>query len=321
MKDVIEQNLEQSATTSLAAQVGVVSVITEKPFKWTDINDPFSPELDRIAGVYGFHELAVEDCRNFVQPAKLDEYDNYIFVIINSIAFEPKELKITLREIDVFVGRDYVVTSHHGLSRAVIDISQRLPTNRHRLNAPDAILHALLDSVVDRYLPTLDLIGDTIDELEDRLMVNPDIKLLDDIFALKRSLLHFRRAASAQRELLNMLMRRNLPLIRPELAIYFRDVYDHVVRSLDLIETYRDLLTGALDVYLTQMANRTNDIVKGLSILATIMLPLTLITGFFGMNFSYIPLAQRPYGIWYVTASLFIIAGAMLWYFRRKGWL
>ena len=141
------------------------------------------------------------------------------------------------------------------------------------------------------------------------------------IFDLKRGLLQFRRAVSAQRELLNIIVRDETPLIQKEMRIYFRDVYDHAVRAMDLVETYRDLMGGALDIYLTQMANRTNDVVKGLTILATIMLPLTLVTGYFGMNFEYMPLLKNPNGIWYLTGGLFIITVGMLGYFKYKKWL
>ena len=183
------------------------------------------------------------------------------------------------------------------------------------------MLHAVIDVVVDRYLPTLDSIGDTIDKVEDELLLNPDVALLTTIFDLKRGLLQFRRAVSSQRELLNLLIRDDTPFIHEDMRIYFRDVYDHTVRAMDLIETYRDLLTGGLDIYLTQMANRTNDIVKGLTILATIMLPLTLVTGYFGMNFEYIPWLKNPHGIWYTTGALLVITLSMLAFFLHKKWL
>src|SRR5262249_49721817 len=151
-----------------------------------------------------------------------------------------------------------------------------------------------------------------IDEVEDELLISPTPTLLQTIFELKRGLLAFRRAVSSQRELLNILIRDDTPLIQEDLRIYFRDVYDHAVRAMDLVETYRDLLTGGLDIYLTQMANRTNNIVKALTILATIMLPLTLVTGYFGMNFERMPLLKEPRGVWYTTAAMLIVVLAML---------
>ncbi|PYT08493.1 MAG: magnesium and cobalt transport protein CorA [Acidobacteria bacterium] len=288
---------------------------------WLDLGDPMSHELDDLAARYGFHELAVEDCRHQLQLAKLDYYEGYSFLIINSTHYSEKPCEVNVREIDAFIGGDYIVTVHDGPSRAIDEIEKRLVLNARHFERPDQVLHSIIDIVVDRYLPTLDHIGDTIDKVEDALLINPDITLLETIFDLKRGLLQFRRAVAAQRELLNMLIRDDTPFIQQEMRIYFRDVYDHAVRAMDLVETYRDLLTGGLDIYLTQMANRTNDVVKGLTILATVMLPLTLITGYFGMNFEYIPMLKDPNAIWYATGGMLIVAVSMLIFFKRKKWL
>jgi len=287
---------------------------------WLDLAEPMSTELDELAAQYGFHELAIEDCRHHIQLAKIDYYDGYTFIIINSTHYSVDPCEVTVKEIDAFLGPDYILTVHEGPSLAVEEIEKRLVSNAKHFNRPDQVLHALIDILVDRYLPTLDHIGDTIDEVEDKLLIDPTASLLQTIFELKRGLLQFRRAVSSQRELLNMIIRDDTELIRDEMRIYFRDVYDHAVRAMDLVETYRDLLTGGLDIYLTQMANRTNDIVKGLTILATIMLPMTLITGYFGMNFEYIPLLKNPNGVWYTTGGLLFISVGMLTYFKYKKW-
>ena len=152
------------------------------------------------------------------------------------------------------------------------------------------------------------------------MLTTVNVALLSTIFDLKRGLLQFRRAVASQRELLNMLIRDDTPFVHEDMRIYFRDVYDHAVRAMDLVETYRDLLTGGLDIYLTQMANRTNNIVKGLTILATIMLPLTLVTGYFGMNFEYMPELHWHYGYPAVLVVMFVSAAIMLAIFKRKKW-
>ncbi|HMG35210.1 MAG TPA: magnesium/cobalt transporter CorA [Blastocatellia bacterium] len=306
------------STTTLA---GLRTILDQPGLLWLDLDDPPSAALDKLAARYGFHELAVEDARTTLQLAKIDYYDAYSFVIVNSTHYSDKPCELTLREIDMFIGADYAVTVHFGQSLAISEIEKRLQSSALKFSSPDQVLHAVIDVVVDRYLPTLDSIGDTIDEVEDELLLQPTATLLQTIFDLKRGLLQFRRAVSSQRELLNVIIRDNNPLISHDMRIYFRDVYDHAVRALDLVETYRDLLTGGLDIYLTQMANRTNDIVKGLTILATIMLPLTLVTGYFGMNFEYIPLLKHPSGIWYTTGGLVAITVSMLGYFKYKKWL
>ena len=307
--------MTQPATKGLRTLIDIPGLL------WLDLDDPMSKSLDDLAAHYGFHELAVEDCRNKQQLAKVDYYDGYAFYIINSTHYSQKPCEVRLREIDAFLGPDYIVTVHDGESLSINEIERRLNQNQTRYDRPDEVLHAIIDIVVDRFLPTLESIGDTIDLVEDELLVHPDVKLLEMIFDLKRGLLQFRRAVSAQRELLNVIVRDDTPLIQKDMRIYFRDVYDHAVRAMDLVETYRDLLSGALDIYLTQMANRTNDIVKGLTILATIMLPLTLVTGYWGMNFEYMPLLKNPNGVWYTTGGMAVIAIVMLGYFKLKKWL
>jgi magnesium transporter len=315
----MSDTISQRATTQEV--LGLRTVIDNPGLLWQDLDDPLSHVLDDLAAHYGFHELAVEDSRNRQQLAKLDYYDDYLFIIINATQYNEKPCEVKINEIDVFIGADYIITVHQGQSRAIDEIVKKIESKAKHFIRPDQVLHAVIDIVVDRYLPTLDHIGDTIDEVEDDLLMNPEVTVLSTIFALKRGMLQFRRAVSSQRELLNMLIRDDTPFINEEMRIYFRDVYDHAVRAMDLIETYRDLLTGGLDIYLTQMANRTNDIVKGLTILATIMLPLTLVTGYFGMNFEYIPLLKHPSGIWITTGALLFITLAMLGFFKHKKWL
>ena len=300
---------------------GLRTILETPGLLWLDLDEPMSTALDDLASRYHFHELAVEDSRHYAQLAKVDYYDGYSFLIINTTHFTELPCELRVREIDVFIGCDYIVTVHEGPSLAVQEVEKRLVSGGKHFERPDQVLHAVIDIVVDRYLPTLDLIGDTIDHVEDELLVSPDVKHLSTIFDLKRGLLQFRRAVASQRELLNMVIRDETPFVQADMRIYFRDVYDHVVRAMDLIETYRDLLTGGLDIYLTQMANRTNDIVKGLTIVATIMLPLTLVTGYFGMNFEYIPMLKNPNGIWITTGSLLFIALVMLVFLKVKKWI
>lgn len=315
MSETASQTLTSETTDSLR------TIIDRPGLLWIDLKDPMSQALDDLAAHYGFHELAVEDSRHYEQLAKVDYYENYSFLIINATHYTEKPCEVRLREIDAFIGSDYIITVHDGPSLAVAELEKRINTNAKFFERPDQILHAIIDVVVDRYLPTLDHIGDTIDAVQDDLLLNPDVSLLSTIFALKRGLLQFRRAVASQRELLNLLIRDDTPFVHEDMRIYFRDVYDHTVRAMDLVETYRDLLTGGLDIYLTQMANRTNDIVKGLTILATIMLPLTLVTGYYGMNFEQFPLIKNPNGIWYVTAVLVVITVGMLAFFKLRKWI
>ncbi len=288
---------------------------------WLDLDDPMSEALDGLAKTYGFHELTVEDCRHGLQLAKIEPYDDYCFIILNTTQYSNQPCEVITKELDVYLGSDYIITVHYGQSKTIEETEKRLEAANHFLNRPDKVFHAIIDHVVDRYLPTLDAMGDTIDDIEDELLVNPTPFHLENMFSLKRGLLQFRRAVSSQRELLNTIIRDESEYIQDDMTVYFRDVYDHAVRAMDMVETYRDLLAGGLDIYLTQMANRTNDIVKGLTILATIMLPLTLLTGYFGMNFEPMPLLKNEYGWLYCTIALFVITFGMLGFFKYKQWL
>ena len=312
-------NLASQTTKSPVAQ-GFRTIVDRPGLLWLDLDDPMSPALDDLAVRYGFHELTVEDCRHQVQLAKIDYYEDYSFLIINTTQYTENPCQVTTREINAYLGLDFIFTIHFGKSYSVEDVERRLTPANHRLARPDQIFHAIIDLVVDRYLPTLDSMGDTIDRIQDELLVDPKPSHLETMFDLKRGLLHFRRAVSSQRELLNVILRDDSPMVRDDLRAYFRDVYDHAVRAMDLVESYRDLLTGGLDIYLTQMANRTNEIVKGLTILATIMLPLTLITGYFGMNFNHPFLTSRN-GLIYSTIALIAITVLMLIYFKYRKWI
>jgi magnesium transporter len=304
-----------------AAPAGEVRVLAQTAaLTWLDLEDPASPALDEIASRYDFHELAVEDCRNQPQLAKIDPFPEHVFLIANSIRYERETGELQVRELDIFMGERFLVTVHQGPSTSVDTIAARLGRNS-RLKKPAQVLHALLDSILDRFLPTLDEIGTEVDRLEEEILDNPTPACLANVFLLRRNLVVFRRAASAQRELLNALSRRDTKLVPTDMLIYFRDVYDHVVATMEMIESYRDLVSGVLDIYLTRTANRTNDIVKALTLIATIILPLTLITGWYGMNLVNLPFADDPAGVWYVTGGMALLTFSLLAYFKKKSWI
>lgn len=296
-------------------------VLIETPsLIWIDLDDPASPALDRLAAEHGFHELAVEDCRNHPQLAKIDPFDDHVFLIANSIRFDPATSHLHVREIDAFLGSRLLVTVHDGPSLSVDGVVARVKGST-RMATPAHVLYALLDSILDRFMPALDEIGETIDEIEATLLDTLDARCLEKVFQLRRNLVAFRRAAAAQRELLNALGRRDMNLVPTEMIIYFRDVYDHVVAVIEMIESYRDLLSGVVEIYLTQTANRTNEVVKGLTMIATILLPLTLITGWYGMNVENLPFADTSYGVWAATGAMVLVTGGLLAYFKSKGWI
>jgi magnesium transporter len=288
-------------------------------FRWFHVEDVTGPALDALAAEFGLHELAIEDCRDELTRAKLEEYEGHLFVIANTVHFDAETCACWFGEFDIFVGRDFLISVHKGPSRTAAAVRPKWET-QPRLAHPGRLLHALLDVIVDRYLPVLDAIEDRIEALEDRVIDEPTPELLAEIFRVRRALVDFRRTAATMREVLNQLLRRPEPWFRSQYA-YFRDIYDHLVRAMEMSESYREILTGILDVHLSATANRANVVMKALTIFATLALPFLLVTGFYGMNFPNLPLLGHELGWWVATGVMTSVALGLLWMFRRKRWL
>lgn len=303
-----------------AAELAGLLVHSSPNLRWYHLEEPESPLLDRLAQEFGFHELEIEDCRHQRHTAKLEEYENHIFVIANTLHFVPDTLGVWFGELAVFVGQDFLVTVHLGPTRSVKEALARLKAVP-KMQRPDRLLYVLLDNMVDRYLPVLDEMGDRIDSIEDEIHKSPTPKTLEEIFALRRGLTEFRRVVGSMREMVNSVMRQRAPYFRADMNAYWRDLYDHVIRGLNMIENYRDLLASVLEVYLTSMANRTNEVVKVLTIYATIVLPMVVITSYFGMNFQHLPLQDWPYGVHIVNGLMIALTVGLLIFFRKRRWL
>src|SRR5437868_584829 len=282
---------------------------------WFDLSDPDSPDLDELGRRFHLHELQIEDCRHRPQRAKVDEYGSYLFAVLKRLV--GKDQGPEFDDFDIFLGPDFLVTVHQGDCAFVAKLCESVQQNR--VTRLDRILYEITDLIVDEYLVFLDYSADDISKVESLVLERPEPAVLREIFQLKRHLIDFRRNASGMRDVMNAIIRREGGLTGDDLDPYFRDVYDHVVRAVDLVETQRDLLTGSLDIYLSAVANRTNEVMKVLTIYGTLALPLVVITGFFGMNL-HLPWTENPHGIWYVSALLVVSMLLVLIYFKRKHW-
>lgn len=340
---------------SIEALLQSLAVLPE--VRWYHLGDPASPALDQLAGHFGIHPLQVEDCRHRHQTARVEEHDRYTFIVIKALVSSPPapaanasaekisihaprgkddpedpaiamvrvaSVRARFEDFDIFLGPDYILTVDEGECSLIPGVTRRVAADRS-LNTPDRVAHALIDAVVDQFLPALDNVGDYINHLEDRVLRRPSPATLREIFRVKRTLLDFRRVLTAMREAVNALIRRYdsaAPPTRPhdrELRLYYRDVYDHIVRALDFVETYRDLLTGSLDIYLSAVANRTNDVMKILTIWGTLALPFLIISGIYGMNVD-LPLQHHPEVLLFLALATAISALGIFLYFRRKHW-
>jgi magnesium transporter len=285
---------------------------------WYQIADPNSSELDRLAQEYHLHPLHVEDCRSHNQRVKLDEGADYLFLVLRPVIYENNG-NMQLPSFNIFLGKDYCITvngeSCHVAQEAIRSAERLAPPDQ-----PDQIVYRLFDAVVDGYLPVLDCIDDDLDELEDKVLDNPSPAALQQIFALKRALISLRRVLANTRDVGMSLQRYEGALISPKLAPFFRDIYDHLARNLDSAETQRDLLNGTLDVYLSSMANRTNNVMKVLTVVSTISLPAVVITGFYGMNVKGIPFSDSSLGGIIVAGLITASTLGLLVLFRKLGW-
>jgi magnesium transporter len=295
---------------------------------WVDVFEESANEgFDILTGTFHFHPLAIEDSFKYViedkvHLPKVDDYDSYLFIVFNGIC-NLKGIRYSLFPLSIFIGHNYLVIIHK--NKEMAELMQKL-NQEHKKNifkrGPDFIVHIILDNIVDRYYPVLDNIEAEIDMLESQIFKKqPDNRSLLRILNFKRELIKLRRIASYQKEILFRLTRGDFDMISQEESVYYRNVYDHLVRVTDTVESYRDLISGMLDSYLSIVNNKMNEIIKFLTIISTIILPLTLVAGFFGMNFSFesIGLSDEN-GLLWTSVIMVIIIIIMLIYFKKRGW-
>jgi len=288
---------------------------------WTDIEIPDSSEVEVLGSVFGFHPLAVEDCIKMQQRAKLDDYQDYFFIVTQSVAEGRSDNRLMEKELDIFVGHNFIVTFHWEEVGPVSSVRQRIEKNPEILaRGTDYLLYLILDAVIDDYFPFLDHLDDRYSRFEEKILENRGKIELNELLKLKRTLLEMRKILSPHREMVNALIRYEGLFTKEENRIFFLDVYDHLMRIFDFLDTYRELISGSLEIYLTVVSNRMNEIMKTLTIIATIMLPLTFISSIYGMNFRYMPELEWRYGYLWSIGLMLATAGGMVYYFRNKKW-
>lgn len=293
-------------------------------FFWLDLHAPSSEDLVQLREIFGFHPLALEDTEDFGQRPKLDDYGNYVLLVFYGAWRHQAQDPNPLREVHLFISGHYVVTVHRD-PLPVLD-QQREQLDGRLLHSEQFVLYRILDALVDSFFPLLADMDDEIDGLEAAVLSNPSEDQLQRLFALKRQLVAMRKVVSPQRDLFATSVDRiaGLPGLELDERDYFRDIYDHLIRISDLIDSYRDLLSGATDLYLSTVSNRQNDVMKQLTVIATIFLPLGFITGFFGQNFGFmVNHVITPEWTFFVIGigSMVATCVGLLVFFRRKGWV
>jgi magnesium transporter len=276
--------------------------------------------LQRLGEIYNLHKLALEDALNLDQRAKVEQYGQHLFIVARMASWLEK---LETEQISIFLGDGVVITFQETYGDCLDPIRERIRKKGGRIRSvgADYLAYALLDAIVDAYFPILERYGERLEEIEDDVLDRPERGVVARIQATKRELLTLRRSMWPLREAVNHLMRESTPVITADTRIYLRDCYDHSVQILDLIETYRELESGLMEIYLSSVSYRLNEVMKVLTIISTIFIPLTFVTSLYGMNFKHMPELETWWAYPAVLLVMSVIALAMLMFFRRKGWL
>src|SRR4051812_3214419 len=290
---------------------------------WVDLAKPSIPESLILSDTFAFHKLSVEDAMSARQYPKADAYDGYLYVILHGIHYQQGDHAFGTHDVDFFIGANYLVTVHDGDSLSINELKEHATRNPKILSeGPVSLLHRIVDAMVDSIRPEIDKLEERIDHLERRIFDQPDPGLIRRILEQKRQVAGLRRIVTPQRDVVARLARRDFVDISTEMSFRFRDVYDHLQRIADDVMIFQDRITGMLDAHLSNVSNRLNEVMKVLTIVSTVLMPLTLLTGVYGMN---IPLPRFPGGesmqFWWLFGIGMVITVSMLAMFRRKRWI
>jgi magnesium transporter len=290
---------------------------------WVDIEDMTSEDADLLSNVFHFHPLAVADCvSKSIHPPKIDDFEDYLFIIVHGINYCIESDVVDTTELNLFVGKNYVVTNHDIPMRSVTSMLERIRKDgRPMRRGVDFLAHDFIDALVDNIMPAIDEMNDKSATVEAEALQEPKRETLASIMQLKRSILALERVMSPQRGILDRLSRGEYTLIREQARIYYRNIYDHLLRIEMLNYNLRDIVDSTLSTYLSSVSNRMNEVMRVLTLIATIFIPLTFIAGIYGMNFANMPELQWRYGYFGILILMAVIGIALVFYFKRKSWL
>lgn len=291
---------------------------------WINVHGISDPHvMETLGRNFGLHGLLLEDIMNSGQRTKLDNYKDNIYIVMRMLQLDPKSLKIDDEQISVILGSNYVITFFENGRDIFEPIRERIRkgNNRIRKMKADYLCYAIIDTVVDHYFVILEAEDKKLEDLEEALTNDPNPAIMHKIQRIKREIILLRKAIWPMREVVNQFCKLETPLIQNTTLVYMRDVYDHTIQTIDTIESFRDIASGLLDVYLSNISQRLNEIMKVLTVVSTIFVPMTFIASLYGMNFQYMPELQWPWGYPFALSIMICTALAMLFFFRRKKWI
>jgi magnesium transporter len=291
---------------------------------WINIEGLHQLEIiEKVGKHFNIHPLILEDIANTEQRPKMEDFDDYIFLILKNLCFEEKERKIKVEQVGLILGSNFVISFQEGDGNVFDPVRRRIINGKGRIRkmGADYLTYALTDVIVDGYFLILERIGDRIEDLEEELIDEPGPETMHSIHNLKREMLLFHKSVWPLREVLSKLEKGESDMFSESTELYLRDVYEHTIHVIDTIDTFRDMLSGMLDLYISSISNKMNEVMKVLTIIATIFIPLTFIAGVYGMNFRYMPELEWRYGYPMILLVMLIIGLGMMIYTKKKGWL
>ncbi|RNC67174.1 MAG: magnesium and cobalt transport protein CorA [Desulfuromonadales bacterium] len=321
---VIDYNADGAEQKEISAINECFYFMDASAISWINVEGLHEVELvQQLGDCQGIHPLVLEDILNTEQRPKAEDFGNYLFIVLKMLR-ATDDSEISTEQVSLIIGENFVISFQEGLEGDAFNpIRERIKGGKGRIRSmgADYLAYSLIDAVVDDYFVALEKIGEEMEELEAEVVTSPTRETQQKIHRLKRTMIFLRKAVWPLREVISGLERRDSHLISQETIVYFRDVYDHTVQVIDTIETYRDILSGMLDIHLSSLSNRTNEVMKVLTIIATIFMPLTFIVGLYGMNFKYMPELEWHWGYPAVLLLMAVLSAWMVLFFRRKKWL
>ncbi len=308
------------------AEIQECFTFKDKPsVTWINVDGIHKVEIpEKLGECYGFHPLIIEDILNSDQRPKIEDFGDYIYIVLKMLNLDSRTNSIISEQISLILGPNFVISFQEGHEGDVFNpVRERLRAGKGKIRkmGADYLAYSLIDSIVDNYFIILEKLGEKIESLEERLVTNPTGNVLREIHNLKREMLFLRKSVWPLREVISTMAKGESSLIHPSTGIYLRDIYDHTIHVVDTIETFRDMVSGMLDIYLSSISNRMNAVMKVLTIIATIFMPLTFLAGVYGMNFKHMPELEWKLGYPLIVLVMLIVAVIMLFFFRKKKWL
>jgi magnesium transporter len=320
---IIDYNNEELTIEEYKEPVSNLEKVSKSKIRWINVSGLSNIQMvEDLGNKFNLHPLVLEDILNPDQRPKYEKYDAYIFIVLKSIFAKEKSEIFEHEQISFILGENFVISFHEQESEIFQPIKNRIELRKGRIRSmgSDYLLYALIDIITDNYFVVLEEIGEIIENIEDELISDPQSGTLQKIYKLKKKTIDIRKLIWPMRELIYKIQREESKLIGDDLQIYYRDIYDHIFRITDLLENYRDIIFGMLDLYLSSISNKMNDIMKVLTIISTIFIPISFLAGFYGMNFQYMPEFANPFAYPILIIVMLSIALIMLYFFRRKKW-